>query len=184
MMYRVGVGMRLVRASAGVWGTPAFWDTIGWWHNEVHYVIPRIRGEREMAAELELAFGEVSSGGVKGYVGAFGSVGVTGSGGSTISTNIVPNLSVGEAAITFKDQRVIINSCKSSVGQWQWESVSFRSGRVPTPLRRLLMSVLVGAEWVGDKGRKNPQLLWGPSTTGYRSLSTAFSLDPWWCRPS
>ena len=138
MMYGVGVGMRLVRASVGVWGTPAFWDTIGWWHNEVHYVIPKIREEKRVAAELELAFGEESSRGVRGL------------GGSTISNNITPNFSVGEAAITFKDQRVIINSCKSSVGQWQWESVSFRSGRVPTPLRRLLMSVLVGAEWVPD----------------------------------
>lgn len=161
MMYRVRVGMRLVRASVGVWGTPAFWDTIGWWHNEVHYVIPKIREEKRVAAELELAFGEESSRWVRGYVGAFGSVGVTNSGGSTISTNITPNFSVGEAAITFKDQRVIINPCKSSVGQWQWESVSFRSGRVPTPLRRLLMRVLVGAEWVGDKGRKKP-----PTTLG------------------
>ena len=138
MMYRVGVGMRLVRASVGVWGTPSFWDTIGWWHNEVHYVIPKIREEKRVAAELELAFGEVSSGGV------------TGLGGSTISTSITPHISVGEGKLTFKDQRVIIDPCKSSAGQWQWETVGIRTGGVPTPLRRLLMSVLVGAEWVPD----------------------------------
>ena len=149
MIYGVGVGMRLVRISVGVWGTPAFWDTIGWWHNEVHYTIPRLKEEKRVAAELELAFGEASSRGVRGYVGAFGSVGVTGLGGSTIFT-APPNISFGEATITLKDQRVVIDPCKSSMGQWQWESVGVRTGGVPTPLRRLLMWVLVGAEWVPD----------------------------------
>lgn len=140
MMYRVGVGMRLARASVRVWGTPSFWDTIGWWHNEVHYVIPRIREEKRVAAELELAFGEASSRGFASYVG------VT----SFASNNITPNISFGEGSLTFKDQRVIIDPCKSSVGQWQWESVGIRTGRVPTPLRRLLIRVLMGAEWVAD----------------------------------
>ena len=102
-----------------------------------------------MAAELELAFGEASSRGVRGYVGAFGSIGLTGSGKSTIFT-ATPNISFGDGSLTFKDQRLTIDPCKSSMGQWQWESVGVRTGRVPTPLRRLLMRVLVGAEWVPD----------------------------------
>lgn len=142
MMYGVGVGMRLIRISVGVWGTPAFWDTIGWWHNEVHYTIPRLKEEKRVAAELELAFG----------VGAVTSIpyGVT----SFAINNITPNISLGEGSLTFKDQRVIIDPCKSSIGEWQWESVGFRTGKVPTPLRRLLVRVLVGAEWVGDKSSK------------------------------
>lgn len=32
--------------------------------------------------------------------------------------------------------------------------MGFRTGKVPTPLRRLLIRVLVGAEWVGDKSSK------------------------------
>lgn len=146
MIYGVGVGMRLVRISVGVWGTPAFWDTIGWWHNEVHYTIPRLKEEKRVAAELELTFGEATS-----YVGSVGAVnsipyGVT----SFAINNITPNISFGEATITLKDQRVVIDPCKSSMGQWQWESVGVRTGRVPTSLRRLLMWVLVGAEWVPD----------------------------------
>jgi hypothetical protein len=137
-MYGVGVGMRLVRISVGVWGTPAFWDTIGWWHNEVHYTIPRLKEEKRVAAELELAFG----------VGAVNSIpyGVT----SFAINNITPNISFGEGSLTFKDQRVIIDPCKSSIGEWQWESVGVRTGRVPNPLRRLLIRVLVGAKWVPD----------------------------------
>jgi hypothetical protein len=160
VLYRLGVGMRLVRISVGVWGTPSFWDTIGWWHNEVHYVIPRIREEKRVAAELELAFGQeryfgvaggvTSSGGVTSYVGvgAVNSIpyGVT----SFASNNISPNISLGEGSLTFKDQRFVIDPCKSSVGQWQWESVGVRTEAVPTTLRRLLIRVLVGAEWVAD----------------------------------
>ena len=138
VLYRLGVGMRLVRISVGVWGTPAFWDTIGWWHNEVHYTIPRLKEEKRVAAELELAFG----------VGAvnFTPHRVT----SFAINNIAPNITLGEGSLTFKDQRFIIDPCKSSVGQWQWESVGVRTGGVPTPLRRLVIGVLVGAEWVPD----------------------------------
>lgn len=141
-MYGVRVGMRLIRISVGVWGTPAFWDTIGWWHNEVHYTIPRLKEEKRVAAELELAFG----------VGAVNSIpyGVT----SFAINNITPNISLGEGSLTFKDQQLIIDPCKSSVGQWQWECVGVRTGGVPTPLRRLLIRVLVGAEWVGDESSK------------------------------
>lgn len=83
MMYGVGVGMRLIRISVGVWGTPAFWNTIGWWHNEVHYTIPRIREEKRVAVELELAFG----------VGAVTSIpyGVT----SFAINNTNPNITLG-----------------------------------------------------------------------------------------
>lgn len=158
MLYRVGVGMRLVRASVGVWGTPAFWDTIGWWHNEVHYVIPRIREEKRMAAELELAFGAaVPPVRVTSYSGSTGVVSSVG----TSSISVTPNISFGYGKLTFKDQRVIIDPRKSSVGQWQWETVGIRTERVPTPLRRLLIRVLVGAEWVGDGDSKKP-----PTTLG------------------
>lgn len=147
MLYRLGVGMRLVRISVGVWGTPALWDTIGWWHNEVHYVIPRIREEKRVAAELELAFG-VGAVNFTPYVGS----GYQGSGRVTsfAINNIAPNITLGEGGLTFKDQRFIIDPCKSSVGQWQWECVGVRTGRVPTPLRRLVIGVLVGAKWVAD----------------------------------
>jgi len=154
VLYRIGVGMRLVRASVGVWGTPALWDTIGWWHTEVHYTIPRIREEKLVAAELELAFGQESSRGVASYVGvgAVNSIpyGVT----SFSSNNITPHISFGDGKLTFKDQRVLIDPYKSSAGQWQWESVGIRTEGVPTPLRRLLIRVLVGAEWVGDEGTR------------------------------
>jgi hypothetical protein len=180
VLYRIGVGMRLVRASVGVWGTPALWDTIGWWHTEVHYTIPRIREEKLVAAELELAFGQtryfgtMGSGGVTNYVRTMGSVGVIGSPsyGSTSTTSITPHISFGDGKLTFKDQRVLIDPYKSSVGQWQWESVGIRTEGVPTPLRRLLIRVLVGAEWVGDEGTKKPR----PSLGGeYDRLSEFLS---------
>lgn len=159
MMYRVGVGMRLVRASVGVWGTPSFWDTIGWWHNEVHYVIPRIREERRVAAELELAFGTaVPPVGVTSYSGSTGVVSSVG----TSSISVTPHLSFGNSKVEFKNQRVVINPGKLSVGQWQWESVGVRTEGVPTPLRRLLIRVLVGAEWVPDGVSKKPRTPLGP----------------------
>lgn len=158
VLYRVGVGMRLVRASAGVWGTPAFWDTIGWWHNEVHYVIPRIREEKRMVAELELAFGAaVPPVGVTSYSGFTGVVSSVG----TSSISVTPHISFGNSKVKFKNQRVVINPGKLSVGQWQWESVGVRTQSVPTPLRRLLIRVLMGAEWVGDEGSKKPRPLLG-----------------------
>jgi len=138
VLYRIGGGMRLVRISVGVWGTPAFWDTIGWWHNEVHYTIPRLKGEKRVAAELELAFGVGTVNSTPYRVTSFA------------INNITPNISLGEGSLTFKDQRFVIDPCKSSVGQWQWECVGVRTGGVPTPLRRLLIRVLVGAEWVAD----------------------------------
>jgi hypothetical protein len=163
VLYRVGVGMRLVRASKGVWGTPAFWDTIGWWHNEVHYVIPRIREEKRVAAELELAFGA-----------AVPPVGVTSSTGVGMSSiSVTPHISPGNSKVEFKNQRVVINPGKLSVGQWQWESLGVRTQGVPTPLRRLLIRVLVGAEWVPDEGSKKPR---APSGPEYDRL-------PWGCSP-
>jgi hypothetical protein len=159
LVYRIGVGMRLVRASVGVWGTPAFWDTIGWWHNEVHYVIPRIRGEKRMEAELELAFGAaVPPVGVTSYSGFTGVVSSVG----TSSISVTPHISFGNSKVEFKNQRLVINSSKSSAGQWQWESVGIRTEGVPTPLRRLLIRVLVGAEWVGDEGTKKSRTPLGP----------------------
>jgi hypothetical protein len=153
--------MRLVRASVGVWGTPAFWDTIGWWHTEVHYTIPRLDEERRMAARLELAFADTHTpSGVATSGNSHGSIPYTNSSATTFSAS--SNITSGNATIELKGQRLVINSSKLSAGQWQWESVGIRTEGVPTPLRRLLIRVLVGAEWVGDEGTKKTRTPLGP----------------------
>jgi hypothetical protein len=142
IVYRIGVGVRLVRASMGVWGTPVFWDTIGWWHNEVHYTIPRLDEERRMAASLELAFSD----------------GVSTCTSGANATNFemgVPTMKMGSSQIVFKDNRVTVDSVGSDgIGEWQWESVAVRSTTRPGTLRRLLIGALIGGKWVGDEGSK------------------------------
>lgn len=142
MMYRVGMGMRLARASVRVWGTPAFWDTIGWWHTDVHYTIPRLDEERRVAAELELTF----TAGVS--VTTFGV-------NATKFKMGVPTMNLGSSQIVFKDNRVTVDSVgPNGVGEWQWESVAVRSTTRPGALRRLLIGAVIGARWVGDEGSK------------------------------
>jgi hypothetical protein len=141
-MYRVGMGMRLARASVRVWGTPAFWDTIGWWHTDVHYTIPRLDEERRVAAELELTF----TAGVS--VTTFGV-------NATKFKMGVPTMNLGSSQIVFKDNRVTVDSVgPNGVGEWQWESVAVRSTTRPGALRRLLIGAVIGARWVGDEGSK------------------------------
>ncbi len=152
MIDRLRVGVYMARVAFDSHGTDRFWGAIEWWHTEVHYTIPRIKEEKRVAAELERSFTAESS--RLFWVKTLAS-----------HNRVIPNIRVTPniSLLTFKDQRVVINPGKSSVGQWQWESVGIRTQSVPTPLRRLLIRVLGGGtEWVGDEGSKKPRTLVGP----------------------
>jgi hypothetical protein len=139
---RMWVGVHLTRLALDSYGTVRFWDVIGWWHGEVHYTIPRIEEERRVAAELERTFAD----------NPFGTL--------TLNTNVTANINsnpcitFGNASIVFKDSKIVVDPGKLSVGQWQYQGIAIRTGARPNPVRRLLIGVLTGAEWVGD-GKSN-----------------------------
>lgn len=150
LVYRIGVGIRLVRLSVGVWGTPAFWDTIGWWHNEVHYTIPRLNEEKIMAVQLEMAFSDATlqSTSVSSYAHTNSSL----SGWSVSNSSWgITAVSSGNSHISFEDRVMTVNpTISKGVGEWRWESITVRSASNPGILRQLLIGAVTGAKWVPD----------------------------------
>jgi hypothetical protein len=136
------VGVHLTRLALDSYGTVRFWDVIGWWHGEVHYTIPRIEEERRVAAKLERTFAD----------NPFGTLTLNTNATANINSN--PCITFGNASIVFKDSKIVVDPGKLSVGQWQYQGIAIRTGARPNPVRRLLIGVLTGAEWMGD-GKSN-----------------------------
>ena len=160
------VGVHLTRLALDSYGTSRFWDVIGWWHGEVHYTIPRIKEERRVAADLERTFADNPFGTLtlNTNVTSFTSkVSINTSGTANIISN--PCITFGNASIDFKDSKVVVDPGKLSVGQWQYQGIAIRTGARPNLVRRLLISVLTGAEWRGD-GKSN-----GPLAPEYERLA-------------
>ncbi len=158
MRDRMWVGVHLTRLALDSYGTVRFWDVIGWWHGEVHYTIPRIKEERRVAADLERTFADNPFGTLtlNTNVTSFTStVSINTSGTANIISN--PCITFGNASIDFKDSKVVVDPGKLSVGQWQYQGIAIRTGARPNLVRRLLIGVLTGAEWVGD-GKSNKPL--------------------------
>ena len=157
LVYRIGVGIRLVRLSVGVWGTPAFWDTIGWWHNEVHYTIPGLNEEKRMAVQLEMAFSDATLQSTS--VSSYAHTNPSPSGWSVSKSSWgIPDVFLGSSGtssvnshISIKDGVMIVNpTISKGVGEWRWESITVRSASNPGILRQLLIGAVIGAKWVPD----------------------------------
>lgn len=144
---RIRVGIHLAHIALDSYGSERFWDVIGWWHGEVHYTIPRLEEEKRVAAELERAFtgdGESNS--------LFG----------VSNINVQPSISFQDSNLLVSDSRFVIDPPGLSIGQWQYQSFAIRTAIKPNLVRRLLISVLTGAEWVADNANKKTQVSLGP----------------------
>jgi hypothetical protein len=147
---RVRVGIHLTRIALDSYGTDRFWDAIGWWHGEVHYTIPRIEGEKRVAAELERAF--------------------TDDGESNLPFGLQALGVTVKSSISFQDSNLLVNNGKFVIdppglntGQWQYQGFALRTAIKPNLVRRLLIGALTGAEWVADNGdNKKTQVSLGP----------------------
>jgi hypothetical protein len=147
---RLRVGVHLARVALESHGTDRFWDAIGWWHGEVHYTIPRLEEEKRVAAELERAFSDKSI-----FVGD--SLPFT---GKVMTSNGYTSLTVGPS-MRFGD-RITLNPGQRCVGEWRWQGIAVRTMGRPARVRRLLLGVLLGAEWVADGDNKKTQVSLGP----------------------
>jgi hypothetical protein len=146
---RLRVGVHLARVALESHGTSRFWDAIGWWHGEVHYTIPRLEEEREVAAEIDRAFtddGESNP--------PFGV--------QTLSVTVKPSISFQNSNLLVNNNIFTIDPPGTNIGQWQYQGFAIRTAIRPNPVRRLLISVLTGAEWVADGNSKKAQVSLGP----------------------
>lgn len=143
MVYRFLVGVYLSRIALDSYGTGRFWDVIGWWHTEVHYTIPRLEEERRVAAELERAFTDSVQTLSVWY-------------NSPLGATTIPAISFHDSNLLVSDGRFVIDPPGSSTGQWQYQNIAIRTAARPNWIRRLLIGLLTGAEWVDDKKIDKP----------------------------
>lgn len=149
-VYRFRVGVHLARIALDSYGTDRFWDIIGWWHGEIHYTIPRLEEEKRVAAELERAFSESVQPLSVGYNSPL----------SVFSATVKPAISFQGLNLLVSDGRFVIDPPGSSTGQWQYQNIAIRTEARPNRIRRLLIGLLTGAEWVDDN--KKVQVSLGP----------------------
>jgi hypothetical protein len=149
MVDRLRVGVHLVQIALDSYGTDRFWDAIGWWHGEVHYTIPRLEEEKRVAAELERAFTDDEESNL-----LFGV--------KTLSATYEPCISLEDTNLLVNNNIFTIDPPGTNIGQWQYQGFAIRTAIKPNLVRRLLISVLTGAEWVADKGDKKAQVSLGP----------------------
>lgn len=127
---RIRVGFQLSRAALAAWGTDRFWSYLSWWHEEIHYTIPR----EKLAKELENLFCKTTL--------AFnfsGSLGL-----NTITPNIgLDVLATGSSSVLI--------SAPNSVGTWKFEGLSIQTSKKPHLLRRGVMWLAMGARWESSK---------------------------------
>ena len=121
---RVLIGFKLSQASLAAWGTDRFWSYLSWWHEEIHYTIPR----EKLAEELEKLFKTTT---VFNFSGSLGLGTVT------------PSIATGSSSLLI--------SAPDYVGIWKFESLSIQTTKKPHLLRRGVMWLVIGARWESNK---------------------------------
>lgn len=153
---RIRVGLHLTRLSINTYGTESFWRCLSWWHEETHVTIPRVEEEKKMGFELENMFG-----------GEITTVDSPYQFGVNTSNSYVISASPSRPCITFgngsgfelADNLLTLSVPGGSVGRWVWGGVSVKTTHVPNPIRRLVVKVLLGGEWVPDKKQGGEEIL-------------------------
>lgn len=103
-----------------------------------------------MAAELELAFTDT-----KILIGE----GLPFAG--QVMTSVGYSVRFGDQTVVFKDGRITLDPGQGCVGEWRCQGIAVRTMGRPARARRLLLWVLLGAEWVAD-GNSKAQVFLGP----------------------
>jgi hypothetical protein len=134
------------RELADPWGRRlTVWEGMSYGWVEEHVLRP----EREVGDELEDLFG---NGGPEVHVG-------TGS-AKTVTTAALldewENASLTQAALAI--------SAPNPVGRWEWEHVTIETSSSPNPIRRILISLLLGAKWTPNSPKS--------ATESYGSLTS------------
>lgn len=163
MLHRIQIGIYLTRLALARHGTESFWHTVSWWHEETHYTIPQIEEEKRVAEELKAAFEDVDKVNIGDWLNTGGVPGVRiWSAGKTLTYGMPLTTSRLSPPTTTTSLDVINNvfvvsppsGSKGYAGQWQWSGVAIKAGNRPSWVRRVTVSLLLGAEWVGYKGQK------------------------------
>ena len=144
---KLRVGIYLSRIALDSYGTSRFWDVVGWWHGEVHYTIPRLEEEKRVAAELERTF--IDS--VLSLTVEYSPLGV-------VSAAAISSISLSDSNLLVSDGLFVIDPPGSSTGQWQYQNIAIRTATRPNWIRRLLIGLLTGAEWVADNKKAQVSL--------------------------
>ena len=151
MLYRFRVGVYPFRLALERHGTESFWSAVSWWHEEVHYTIPRIEEEKRVAEELKAAFEDIDKFNMDDWLNpSVSSVGIRSTGTTLTSPITTTSLDVTNNVFTISPP----SGGKGYAGQWRWIGVGVNVVDRPSWLRRTTVSVLLGAEWVDDKGQK------------------------------
>lgn len=136
------------------------WEGLSWWWVEEHILSP----ERDTANALEDLFGNsnspscVDSDSIIFKSGGNQVVSIPISGALTTGT-IVPStqltltptdqvtgVSIGEWLDATEHSALKITAPKAT-GRWDWERIVLETTRAPHPIRRTLISILIGAKW-------------------------------------
>ena len=131
---RVLVGFKLISHARRAWGTDRFWSVIGWWHEEIHYTIPRVEEEKRIAFELERSFTGDSVLRIGDCLGI----------GTALPGTM---LSVVDSPFT----GLSINPPNAVVGKWRWENVEIGTSTEPGLVRKLLIRIVTGAKWIRNE---------------------------------
>ena len=137
-----------------------FWEGLGWWWVEEHELAP----ERDTAKDLEGLFGNSNStscvdsdsitfksGG--NQVASFSNGGalVTGTQAPSMQLTITPTDQVTGVSIDewldATEHSALKITAPRATGRWDWERVVLETTRPPHPIRRTLISILIGAKW-------------------------------------
>jgi hypothetical protein len=163
MLYRFRIGIYLTRRALARHGTDSFWPALSWWHEEVHYTIPRIEEEKRVAEELKAAFEDgYEEVDIKEWLNPnVSNVGIW-STGTPLTSSMPLTMSSLSTPVTTTNIATTNNvftisppsGGKGYAGQWKWGGVGVNVVDKPSWVRRMTVSVLLGAEWVDDKGQK------------------------------
>lgn len=157
MLHRIQIGIYLTRLALARHGTESFWHTVSWWHEETHYTIPQIEEEKRVSEELKAAFEEDNTNWLNATVSNVGlqsssmpltsGVPLTFSSTSSLTLITTTALDVTNNVFTISPP----SGGKGYAGQWRWSGVGVNVVDRPSWVRRVTVSLLLGAEWVEDK---------------------------------
>lgn len=111
-----------------------FWGGLGWWWVESEMLGP----PRELGRDLERLFGSEAP-----------SVLTDSDSGGNPFTNSGLLSSYNHDFITGKSTPLLsIGSTAQSAGAWKWNEITIHLPRSPHPIRRMLISAILGAKWI------------------------------------
>jgi len=160
MLYRFRTGVYLFRLALERHGSDSFWSAVSWWHEEVHYTIPRIEEEKRVAEELKAVFEDDNTNWLNATASNVGlqssSMPLTSGVPLTFSSTSL-STPITTTALDVTNNVFTISppsGGKGYAGQWRWIGVGVNVVDRPSWLRRTTVSVLLGAEWIDDKSQK------------------------------